>query len=625
MTDSRTGQIIGPENRQYELIELIGQGGMGDVYLAEATWIKQKVAVKLMNDLMRQDDSEEGVFQKRFEREFKLCVNAENDHIVEIRDYGLTQEGYPFYVMEYLQGQSLAKLIRVQGRIALDKCLGIVIQICKGLEFLHDQIGAIHRDLKPDNIFIVSTSIGDLVKILDLGIAKKIHPNAGPETNLTQTGVSLWSPKFTSPEQINNVKSVVFSSDIYCVGLIFYEMLTGTNPFGLDIEASQINWISAHIQSQPKSLKTQPGCETIPDALDSILMKCLQKNPNDRFNSARELLQTLEQFQLSITPGSYPVAPEQTVQKQVEKQVEKPSAPEATLPLSSRITAPPQVQPLSTIFNKNKPIKNLQSKSGKIISLCFSPNSQILASLCADQATNNRFSIEAWDLNKETPVDQKIYDADLLCVGFTSQNQLLGVSTKDGKVVIFKVGTKEVYHHIDRPDKTIFASFDSHQNFLLISEKGEIYQWNPKNRDHNESYIFKTGNPQEKITCVATMPNGKSIFINTSNKQLYQMIWKNRILRSVENKSNGGWFTSLPTIANDQLIINAMTIHPDNQTLVMGNGSKRIKLWNFNQGQTLGNLSIRSPGTQALTVSADGKWLASGHPEGLISIWQLMA
>ena len=291
------GQLIGDRQR-YRLEKRLGSGGMGDVFLAMDTRLGKQVALKLLKNTLVGS----GELRKRFEREVALCAALKSDNIVEVSDYGVDPEGYPFYVMEYLRGQSLGQLMRCDHQISVERTVSIITQVCEGLHLAHtgiplwrdgvkvsDQIKVVHRDLKPDNIFLVPTTLGELVKILDFGIAK-IRDDSAEQTKLTS--MFLGTYHYAAPEQLGVEKNLDGRADIYSLGVILYEMLTGTDPFGLGLNThkiSEMSWALAHASKPPVSLLKQPGAEQVSPELDMVVMRCLQKSPDERFASVDEL------------------------------------------------------------------------------------------------------------------------------------------------------------------------------------------------------------------------------------------------------------------------------------------------------------------------------------------------
>jgi serine/threonine-protein kinase len=307
-SDPWIGRFIGDRQRYY-LKQRLGAGGMGNVYLAMDTRLGQQVALKLLRDTL----AVPAPLRKRFEREAMLCAALKSDHIVSISDYGLMEEGYPFYVMEYLHGETLGQLLQRQSKLPVERAIDITCQVCAGLQLAHqgvrlrregvvtsDPIQIVHRDLKPDNIFLIPTALGELVKILDFGIAK-IRARAAEFTNLTSTFLGTF--RYASPEQVQEEKNIDGRADIYSLGAILYEMLSGSDPFGFGVEAckaSGVSWGIAQISQSPQPLRSQPGCESLSVELEAIVMRCLYKLPEQRFQSVVELSTALQ----SVLPTS---------------------------------------------------------------------------------------------------------------------------------------------------------------------------------------------------------------------------------------------------------------------------------------------------------------------------------
>uniref|UniRef100_UPI0011775EC4 serine/threonine protein kinase n=1 Tax=Calothrix rhizosoleniae TaxID=888997 RepID=UPI0011775EC4 len=296
------GRLVG-DNQRYRLDRRLSGGGMGEVFVAMDTRVGQEVALKLLKDTLVSSSE----MRKRFEREIAVCAALQSEHIVKISDCGFTSEGYPFYVMEYLRGQTLRHLMLQEKRLSVERTKAIISQVCKGLQLAHQgvllqqeggmRIKVIHRDLKPDNIFLVPTDLGEWVKILDFGLAK-VRNQSVEQTNLTKTFVGTF--RYAAPEQLQNDENLDERSDIYSLGLLIYEMLSGVDPFGLTAKgnkASETSWVLAHTHEQPLPLRSsllQPDSEYISPQLEAVVMKCLRKKPEERFATVDELNQALQ-------------------------------------------------------------------------------------------------------------------------------------------------------------------------------------------------------------------------------------------------------------------------------------------------------------------------------------------
>ncbi len=304
-SNSWIGRFVG-DNQRYRLDRRLGGGGMGEVFLATDTRVGQQVALKLLKDTLLASQE----MRKRFEREVAVCAALQSDHIVKISDCGVTAEGFPFYVMEYLRGQTLRQLMLREKRLSVERTVNIMGQVCQGLQLAHqgvtlqrdggkstEHIQVVHRDLKPDNIFLVPTDLGEWVKVLDFGVAK-IRSESSENSNITNiTSTFIGTFRYAPPEQIQSDKNLDARGDIYSLGIILYEMLSGADPFGISIKGSHISeasWVLAHAYEPPKPLRSQPGCEHLPVQLEAVVMKCLHKNPANRFATVEELNQALQ-------------------------------------------------------------------------------------------------------------------------------------------------------------------------------------------------------------------------------------------------------------------------------------------------------------------------------------------
>ena len=231
----RTGKALGAgpalvgrtiEGR-YRIVGILGEGGMGAVYAAEHLLLGRKVALKRLHPELAADEAAVA----RFQREARAAAATGHEHIVEILDMGYAEDGAPFLVMEYLTGENLAQALRREARLAPARACYVVGQILAGLEAVHDK-GIVHRDLKPDNVFLTrKQGRNDYVKLLDFGVSK-MRSSDGTEPNpLTRTGVMMGTPHYMSPEQASGTRTIDHRVDLYAVGVILYECLSGTLPF----------------------------------------------------------------------------------------------------------------------------------------------------------------------------------------------------------------------------------------------------------------------------------------------------------------------------------------------------------------------------------------------------------
>ncbi|MGB3298935.1 MAG: serine/threonine-protein kinase [Phormidesmis sp.] len=276
MLDPNTGRKI---SNRYELIELIGQGSMGKVYLAGDSLLGGvPVAVKFLSQTLLNEG-----MRTRFFREAMTCaqLGQKSMHVVRVTDYGVNEDDIPFYVMEYLKGESIGLLVHKKP-LPVPRFLGLVRQILLGLRTAHhgilvkgEVVPIIHRDIKPSNILVTSDpSMGELVKILDFGIAKLLQ--AGSE----QTSTFMGTLAYASPEQMEG-RELDGRSDIYSLGVMMYQMLSGKLPVKPESNTFG-SWYKVHRLAEPKPLADFELTVKVPKALESIVMACLSKQREDR-------------------------------------------------------------------------------------------------------------------------------------------------------------------------------------------------------------------------------------------------------------------------------------------------------------------------------------------------------
>jgi hypothetical protein len=268
---------------QYKLKRLIGSGGMGDVYLAEHLLMKRPCAIKVI----RPEKAGDPKVLARFEREVQATAKLSHWNSVDIFDYGRTDDGTFYYVMEFLPGMNLSELVREHGPLPAARAIHLVRQACNALAEAHD-LGLVHRDIKPANIFAaIRGGRHDVAKLLDFGLAKPLLD--ADSAQLTQEGAITGSPLYMSPEQAIGDRDPDARSDIYAVGAVLYFLVTGRPPFD-DEKPMKVLIAHAHEPPPPPS-QLNPA---VPDDVELIIMRCLQKSPDDRFQSAAELATALE-------------------------------------------------------------------------------------------------------------------------------------------------------------------------------------------------------------------------------------------------------------------------------------------------------------------------------------------
>lgn len=284
MADNYVGREVAG---QFRIVKRIGSGGMGAVYMADQPEMNRHVAIKILHPryLSRSD------LVARFRREARAMSHLSHPNTARVFLYGQLEDGACYFVMEYLEGRNLAQVVRAEGPMDPSRAIPIMTQVCGALDEAH-RAGIIHRDLKPENIFLtVQGGIDNFPKVLDFGLAKVTEKQMAPGSMiLTREGMVFGTPEFMSPEQARG-KTLDARSDIYSLGTIMYELLTGKLPF--DARQS-IEFIQLHVNATPIPLSERAPEKNFPPGLEDAVMKALNKNPDDRYASAAEFGDALQ-------------------------------------------------------------------------------------------------------------------------------------------------------------------------------------------------------------------------------------------------------------------------------------------------------------------------------------------
>ncbi|MBL4686825.1 MAG: serine/threonine protein kinase [Nannocystaceae bacterium] len=302
MADLLVGTVLAD---RYRLVEKVGEGAMGWVFLAEHVDIRKKFAVKVLRpSLCRLNEA-----VSRFKREARAASSIGSQHIVDVTDFGQTNTGAAFFVMEHLVGEDFSKTLAREKRLPWKRAHAIVLQLCDALQAAHDA-GIVHRDVKPANIYRIKRGDNDdFVKVLDFGIARLANPT---DSIVTQTGVVMGTPDFMAPEQALG-RRVDHRADIYSLGATAYALLTGKPPF---VGKNEYDVIYKQLNEEPKPLR-----EILPDLpkwAEAAILKAMRKSPDERYATMREFGEALQ------NPPAESETPEKTDAKKV---VAKKAAP----------------------------------------------------------------------------------------------------------------------------------------------------------------------------------------------------------------------------------------------------------------------------------------------------------
>jgi serine/threonine protein kinase len=276
----RQGRLLGRTvDDRYHLVEFLGSGGMGELYVAQHVRLGRRFALKVLRAELCRDRR----FVERFERESRTVASLESEHIVGIVDSGSLEEGEPYFVMDLLRGQDLRRLIVTSAPLPAARVAHLGIDACRGLHVAH-QAGLVHRDLKPENLFVCAGDDGrDVVKLLDFGVAKLLSGDNG-----TSPGTLMGTARYMSPEQAGSGAPVTAISDIFSLGVILYECLTGVSPFEAETLERVLFQVLNHEPEPLERLRPE-----LPLSLALAINRALSKQPRERHASARAFEQAL--------------------------------------------------------------------------------------------------------------------------------------------------------------------------------------------------------------------------------------------------------------------------------------------------------------------------------------------
>ena len=285
LAGAREGDVLAGK---YRVDKVLGVGGMGVVVAAHHIHLDDRVAIKfLLPETLGNSDA-----VMRFAREARAAVKIKSEHVARVTDVGTMENGAPYMVMEYLEGSDLSAWLKERGRLPFDLAIDFILQACEALAEAH-ALGIVHRDLKPANLFVARLPGGvESVKVLDFGISKLTGFSAsGGESSATKTSALMGSPLYMSPEQMRSSKDVDTRSDLWAIGVILYELLSGTPPFVAD---SMPELVLKIMEATPTPLRqARPDA---PDGFEAVILRCLERDRNRRYQTVGDLAAALAVF-----------------------------------------------------------------------------------------------------------------------------------------------------------------------------------------------------------------------------------------------------------------------------------------------------------------------------------------
>jgi len=580
VTDAEA-QVAQALARRFRIVGSLGNGGMGTVFLAAQIGVGNRpVALKVLHRKFLDDPD----FLVRFQNEAASTGRIHHSNVVTIYESGQGDDGTPYIAMEYLEGQTLRHLLQSRGALPLAECAEILEQAARGLNAAHKR-RIIHRDLKPDNIFLtlaedVREGYARLrqnperfpytVKLVDFGIAK-----LRASTMDTPTGTVLGTPAYMSYEQASGVKSDELDarSDIYSLGVVVYEMLTGRVPFHSDTPQG---YVLKHVLEQPPPFRAvKPDLSPMPE-VETVVMKALAKDREQRYRSAREFAQEFAQAAAAMDSPAGGVS--------AMKPERGPSASAPTLSLDAYVLE-----------------RALTGDLYAVTSVAFSPDGELLGSGGYDN------TIKLWDVASWTLRQTLTGHADrVFSIAFSPDGNLLASGSRDKTIKLWDVTSGTVRQTLRGHLHWVLSVAFSPDGKLLASGGSEkaIYLWDVAAGTMRQTL---TGHA-DGVFSVVFSPDGKLLASGSLDKTV--KLW---------DVASG---TLTQTLTGHDQLVSSVAFSPNGKLLASGSGDRRIKFWDVPSGTLMQTLEGHPNPVAVVAFSPDGKLLASGSiVVGAVKLW----
>ncbi len=610
-----------PSLGKYQIIQEIGRGGMGAVYKAHDPFLNRTVAIKVLAPHLAWEQA----FVDRFLREARAVAQLRHPNIIDVHDVGQDGNSY-YFVMAYLPGMSLKDLLSQKGRLQPAQALPILHQLADALDYAHCK-GLIHRDVKPANVMFDER--GQAV-LTDFGIVK-----AAEESRLTTTGVSIGTPHYMAPEQIQG-KGIDARTDQYALGIIAFEMLAGCVPFDA---ATTTAVLYKQVNEPPPSVTA--FCPDLPSAAEAALNRALSKSPAGRFTTCGEFVSALQQ---AVSQPARPIAPPAPTQlvRSVESKRQAPPVhhpvaqpqPAATSPARkgggvpvlllagtgvvaltlialvvvalvavtlSKKPAPTVPQPAAAISPDNAAKTVTLARLGiKASNMAFSSDGKWMASGSDDKA------IKLWDTSSWREAVIFIGRSNrVTSVAFSPDGKLLASGSDEKTVQLWDVPGQREQRTLVGHTGTVWSVAFSPDGKLLASASDDntVKLWDMSSGREARTLAGHAGH----VYSVAFSPDGKTLASGATDKTI--KLW---------DVSNG---RELRVLTGHGDSVNSLAFTSDGKTLASTSRDKTVKLWDVSNGRELYTLRGHTDWVTSAAFSPDGKILVSGSNDNTIKVW----
>jgi eukaryotic-like serine/threonine-protein kinase len=568
----------------FHVVRVVGRGGMGMVFHATDTCLQRDVAIKVLDPELSKDE----LAVTRFCREARAAASISHENVVAVHQVERDEDkNLPFLVMELISGESLEKKLERDGRLSLKEIVSIGMQAASGLAAAH-ATGLIHRDIKPGNILLEKS--GQRVKLTDFGLAR-----AAEDVRLTRSGLVAGTPLYMSPEQATG-EEVDGRSDLFSLGVVLYELAAGEPPFNGKTPLAVLKRVT---EEQPVPLRQRNP--DLPEWFVHIVDRLLAKKPADRFQSAREVADTLEHFWVLLKSSETLICPKKKAANFWKAIALGTAAGLLTLMLGAAFVfflLPHRDGPNeSALALTPVPLHVLKGNAGPLWSLAVSKDGRNLA-MGTDDGT-----VKFWDIAAEKVVwTLNAHKGTIWSLALSPQH--LATASDDGPAKIWDLDTRQELHALANSAGTRAVAFDPDGKRLLTGGRnGTVKVWDALAGKE----VLKTAGHAGLVGAVAFAPDGKTIASAGGDKTI--KIWD-----AISGQEK-------VTLHGHQAGVYGIAFSPNGRFLVSGSWDKTVRLWELASGTPIATLTAPTQDVWSVDFNAQGTLFAATGEDQMVRIW----